>query len=256
MINLDNPLLRSIYKHALDCFPEEMCGVVINKADNIRFEPLENISNDKKHSFTLDPVEYAKLEPWVEVIFHSHINNFQFSKYDKRTPSYSDFVNQKKTAKPWGIVLTDGDSVSTPVYFPRIPSSNYLERPFLWYINDCYTLVQDYFEFELNIPSLIKYPDDFDWMKYEINGFKDFFLPYAKKLLEEEKIKPINDLNKLKNGDIIVINKHGVVNSHLGIFHNGEILHQDIISTLEPMSHYVYNISNIFRATMVGGNFT
>lgn len=221
---------------ALDVYPNEMCGFLL--ADE--FIPVHNVHDDPAHNFTLDPRQYARYAREIIAIVHSHTRDKKEHRlFDLRTPSYQDMIGQKRSNVPWLIVGTEGLSVSEPLQFPRVPNNHYLQREFLWFINDCYTLVQDWYQFELGI-ELRDYELIGDYS--DIRNIDDVFEPY------------INDygfvdieLDDIQRGDLILLDNGGFKNNHLGIFTGSGILHQDTLSAEVPMATFAGRMKRVLR---------
>jgi len=142
--------VEKIRVHTLRCYPEEMCGVLVDND----FFPIPNVAENKLMSFALDSEHLAVIASRCKIagIVHSHCRNIKHPEvFDTRTPSIADLAGQKQSKVPWLIVATEGETVTPPLTIPRTPSNYYIGRPFIWFINDCYTLVQDYYLFELGI---------------------------------------------------------------------------------------------------------
>ncbi len=232
IINIDE-----FKNYVLEQYPKETCGVIANNL----FVPLENISNAPEKSFKFKPEEYALYIDKTEAIVHSHsINANKPPKFDGRTPSLADRLNQKNSNKLWGIVSCEGENVTPFLYYPHISNTNYFGRQFIPYIDDCFTIIQDYIYFELQ-KEPPKYKIDYDWIN--VTNFNEVLLPF----LNYPGFIEVDDLNKTQNGDIIVVN-HRLGNvSHLGIIHNGQVIHQDVLSTIVPLSNFIGNIVKILR---------
>ena len=74
--------------HAIQCDPEESCGIVGVKDNLENYYPCKNISNEfKAESFVLDPLDWADVEDSVDQIVgivHSHPQDvLEFSESDK-----------------------------------------------------------------------------------------------------------------------------------------------------------------------------
>lgn len=225
-------LLEKINELAIARYPMEMCGVIIDGD----FIELENVAMDRLNSFCFDPLEYRKyLE--CDAIIHSHtIKEGQCYKLDIRTPSRADYIGQKRSGKPWYIIGTNGEHCLPPIRLPRIRSKEYLGRHFMWYINDCYTLVQDYYYHEYGI-ELLGHADEFDYNQIipEIDRGR----------IEETGFISRNHIGDIKNGELILISYRGGESNHLGIFHNDKIIHQDIISREEPFLRFYGRIDSV-----------
>jgi proteasome lid subunit RPN8/RPN11 len=233
-----NGLQRSaIQEHTLACYPNEMCGIVTWD----KFYPLENTSPTPTKHFKFNPIEYSKYVGEATAIIHSHCRKQETREFfDLRTPSLADLKGQMRSNKPWLIVGCDSEVVTPPIQFPRIPSNNYTNRTFMWYINDCYTLVQDYYQFELGI-ILPTHAFEFDWS--DINNLNHVF----DKHIANYRFIDLDSIFSLRNGDLLLLNRQGLEANHLGIYHNGEVLHQDHLSRFTPFTNYVGNINRILR---------
>lgn len=222
MIILSDKQKEQIYYHTLSCYPEEMCGILLEED----FIPIKNVSKTPLESFELNPEQYAPIacREKIKGIIHSHCRNPRNPEvFDTRTPSLADINGQKQTKVPWLIVASEGMTVTPPLELPRLQSNRYIGRQFIWFINDCYTLVQDYYKFELGI----ELPDhkaekDFKALRHFEGLFDGFIEAYG-----------FTDLTKgesLTNGDLFLVDNAGHRRNHLAIWHNGKVLHQDVVS--------------------------
>ena len=74
--------------HAIQCDPEESCGIIGVKNNEEKYYPCKNISNEfKAESFVINPLDWAEVEDSVEQIVgivHSHPQDvLEFSDSDK-----------------------------------------------------------------------------------------------------------------------------------------------------------------------------
>jgi cell wall-associated NlpC family hydrolase len=137
-------------------------------------------------------------------------------------------------------VGTEGEVVTEPLQFPRIPNANYINRPFIWYVNDCYNLVEDYYRFTLGI-TLPEKDITFDWSNVQnLSGAFD-------KYISDYNFTDIYKVEDIRKGDLILIDRNGMAASHLGIYEDGYILHQDSLSRRQPLSNFIGNIRRILR---------
>ncbi len=222
MITLSEKQKEQIKVHTLACYPEEMCGVLTEEA----FIPIRNVAENPLKSFALEPESFAVLllRSNVKAIVHSHCRNIRVPEiFDTRTPSLADLAGQKETKIPWLIVATEGLTVTPPLELPREPSRSYVGRQFIWFMNDCYTLIQDYYHFELNIdlPNH-KANKDFKDLRNSEGLFDDFIEEYGFTDLRKEEV--------VQNGDIFLVDNAGQRRNHLAVYHNGNLLHQDRLS--------------------------
>jgi proteasome lid subunit RPN8/RPN11 len=227
---------QKIKDAALAAYPLEMCGICT--ADD--FIELDNMSIEPERSFSFDPVQYAKWVDQVICIVHSHNKKIDEPEvFDLRTPSKKDRLNQRQSNKPWLIVGCEGYEVSEPIEIPRTRSRDYVGRHFMWFVNDCYTLVQDYYYFEKNI-SLMDHADDFDWTKPD--AFSGIFEPY----IQQAGFVSI-DHDAIENGDLVVLSSMQMMNNHLGIYDNGDILHQEGVSLRVPYTAFRGRVNRVLR---------
>jgi len=237
MIILNEVQKQKIKYESLKCHPNEMCGVLIEED----FIPLANVSTNPEDSFKFASSSLIPYTGKIKAIVHSHCRNIKYPEIlDTRTPSVADLQNQKKTGVPWLIITTEGFTVSEPLEFPRIPNNNYIGRPFIWFVNDCYSIVQDWYKFELGIDlpdhkALIDYKD--------LTHSSNLFLEH----LEEYKFTKLVQIQDIQEGDILILNFKGRMGNHLGIYTNGEVLHQDMLSVRVPFSNMVDKIDRILR---------
>ena len=235
-ISLNKKQKKAIEKHTLACYPEEMCGFLT--ADN--FIPVENTAEDKEHSFKIDAIEFAKHNADIIAIVHSHTRPLkQAELFDLRAPSYQDYLNQKQTNLPWLIVGCESITVTDPIQFPRIKSNEFTDRRFQWFLNDCYNLVQDYFFYErgIELPDAIIEHDYLD-IRHKNYLFDNYFEQYG-----FEEIK----LDDIKEGDLIIIDQGGYKANHLGIYTQGKILHQAMVSSIVPFETFLGRIYKVLR---------
>lgn len=235
-IKLNSRQKRAIEKHTLKCYPEEMCGFLT--ANN--FIPIPNTAEDREKSFKIDAVEFAKHHDEIIAIVHSHTRPLkQTELFDLRAPSFQDYINQKLTNRPWLIVGCESLTVTDPIQFPRIPSKEYLNRRFQWFLTDCYNLVQDYYLFELGIelPEAIIEHDYLD-IRHKSYLFDNYFLDY--KFIEVT-------LDKIQENDVLVIDHGGYKANHLGIYTQGKVLHQGMVSAIVPFETFLGRINKVLR---------
>ena len=233
MINLNPLQLNKIKTECLLRYPEEMVGALTQDD----FFPYPNISENKESSFLLSLEDTFSILRNKEIIAlaHSHTLKGKESRFDLRTPSYSDITGQKKSGIPWLIFGTEGINITSPIELPRIKNPNYVGREFIWFINDCYTLVQDYLYFEQGIETMDSLPPpDFKRLPC-MSGIFD-------SRLEEYGFKSKQVKFPLKEGDICIVDNVGYKKNHLAIFHQGKFLHQNIISSYVPFETFLGHI--------------
>lgn len=232
-------------------YPEEAVGYFKNG----EFFPIDNIASGG----------YSKDDAWIECednhivkqyecvfdgailikkpdcIIHSHTYDSDMVN-DPRIPSITDMENQRLTAIEWALVATDGKICSDPVYwgnpYHRPPIK---DREFIFNIQDCLSLVQDwYYEtFKILLPD---HPRSADWDSkghsymddlYKVWGFSDI---------------PINEI---RQGDILMMRFLSRTTNHVAIvLDNSHLLHHAVgqVPLEEPIHKYLGNKNRIVRA--------
>lgn len=217
--------LEKIEKAALASFPHEMVGVLTEK---MGFIQLQNLASSSTHRFEIDILEYRKLDRVYKVtgLVHSHTRqkNVDYgpaAELDSRTPSHLDVKSQKSLGIPFYIVATDGEFVMEPICYPRDKNTPLYGRPFIFYINDCYTLVADYYYQNYGI-ELMEHAPEFDWWN---DGKGGVTTPFYTQYLEEAGFYKIDEY-ELEVGDIIIMGMGKQDGNHLGVFvEDYKILH-------------------------------
>lgn len=225
-----------ITTHALSAYPNECCGFLTDSS----FIALANIAENPGNSFKVSAVDYVRYRDNITAVVHTHIPPRRVVAFDVRTPSYDDIVGQRESGLPWLIFACDGSGISDPLQLPRVPNRDYLNRPFIWYINDCYSIVQDYYRFELDI-ILPDHTANADYT--DVSQMHDLFAEH----IQSYGFKCYDTLDGLKNGDLLLLDNGGFKRNHLGIVHNGQVLHQSMLSQLQPFSDFVGRINQVLK---------
>lgn len=235
-IVLQEDTLQSIKEHLLANWPNEAGGFVLEGGE---FVPCENIHDSPAEHFKFSAIDFATYYEKAAILIHSHcFNKRKVMLQDPRTPSYKDFVSQKRTKIPWLIFATDGTDVSDPVQLPRIAHNNYTERQFMWFVNDCYTIVQDWYLHERSIAL----PDYVEKDVTEVTQLREIFLD----ALVKANFVEIN-LQDITDGDLLLMDNQGLCESHLGIFANGKVLHQSDLSECVSFENFGNRVKRVYR---------
>ncbi len=180
----------------------EICGILSNN----NLFPCKNISNNPAHHFVLSPTDYLKVsyKEKIDGIYHSHPQNPEFSELDK-----INLYNQKLK----GIMYCKDDD-SFHYFLPESYNNKYVGREFKIGVNDCLTLVSDYYKNELNI-ILPKIEREDDWYKKNPNLLNESLPPNFKKI----------SLEKAEKGNVIVFDmlQNGMPH-HFGVYLGNDIL--------------------------------
>ncbi len=129
----------AIQTHAAECFPAECCGLIVSDA----YVPCRNIS---KHAdqFEIHHKDLAKAEDLGEIqaYVHSHPNA-------SARASELDLLQIELHQKPW--VICAYPDIEFQVYEPCGYKAPLIGRNYIHGIQDCYSIVRDFYERELGI---------------------------------------------------------------------------------------------------------
>ena len=147
----------------------EICGLILRDGSIVS---CPNVHPDPINHFQIATTEYAKYEPLVKGIYHSHVNdvpNFTAPDVDLVYSLNQPLILYSLTRNHFRIADLSGEQ-------PLI------DREFVYGINDCYSLVKDYYQQKLSIKhgSYHRSGDTADWDKtewdwidrqFEVEGF-------------------------------------------------------------------------------------
>ncbi|TWV81505.1 C40 family peptidase [Moraxella sp. VT-16-12] len=146
-MKLTKQLKSAIITHAKAVYPSECCGLVINGT----YHPCNNIAPNPVDTFEIDPVQFIELSALgdIQAIVHSHPNG-------NAEPSEVDKVQMGLHGVDW-LICAYGVHADGQEYFdikchkPTIYTTPLLGREYHHGTQDCYGIVQDYYDRELNI---------------------------------------------------------------------------------------------------------
>ncbi|WP_278976754.1 C40 family peptidase [Oligella urethralis] len=155
-------LKKAIEAHAIAEYPRECCGLIIADGNKQKYIPCRNVA-ENDHDFKLHPEDYANAEEQGQVlaVVHSHIDR-------NPLPTEADKVGCEASGLPWHIVAVHDGEINSWHYFePTGYQAPLVGREFHHGVLDCYTLIRDFYQRELNIviPDFER-PDDW-WNKPE-----------------------------------------------------------------------------------------
>jgi proteasome lid subunit RPN8/RPN11 len=188
-----------IVKDLLSVYPEEGCGLLINKKGKLVWKFCTNIADDPEEDFVIDPKEYieASLVGTIHSIIHSHVDSScEPSSGDKKASCFLQI--------PYTIYsLRDEEKYTfTP---PKI-NNPLLGRDYEFGSQDCYSLVRDYYKenFNLILPKTV-FQDN--WWDEGLNYFDDLFDAFGFEEVDTPKI-----------GDGIIFKVFSHVPNHCGVY--------------------------------------
>jgi proteasome lid subunit RPN8/RPN11 len=152
MVEFDRDLRTAVIKHGQEAWPEETCGYVIKTGKKSTIFQCKNISPKPTESFLISLSDLKTARSLGEIIgtWHTH-------PHSSKEPSLADiaFCESSKLncyimsirKRDDGEFVIDGPSVTTP----QGREVDYLKRPYITGIFDCYGLVRDYYRREYGI---------------------------------------------------------------------------------------------------------
>lgn len=190
----------------------ESCGLVIYTGFSYKVYPAENAAKNKQDFFIISPLDYLMASSFGLVVacYHSHIGeNIDFSIFDK--------INCKNHGisfilyhQPSGLfkIISNKDILNYNEY-----------KEFSLGVNDCYTLVKDYYKQEKNI----ELPPIFRQEGWENEWPPEIF----EKFYSETGFLKIDDLKEARKDDIICFDYFNLKKpSHFAVYlENNYIFH-------------------------------
>ena len=138
-MELTETIKAAILAHTTECFPAESCGLIV---DN-NYVPCRNIS---KHAdqFEIHHEDLAAAEDMGEIqaYVHSHPNA-------SARASEIDLLQIELHQKPW--IICAYPDVEFQVYEPSGYKAPLVGRNYIHGVQDCYSIVRDFYERELGV---------------------------------------------------------------------------------------------------------
>ena len=201
---------KEIIEHFLDVYPEEGCGLLLNKRGKLAWVPCETTAEDKRNDFEMSSKDYIKasLSGDIHSIVHSHPDfSAELSESDIKM---SDFLQIP-------FIVFSVPDLEKVEYYPKRLRSPLLGREYKFGVSDCYSLARDYYyeEHKISLPSI---PFEDDWWEKGINYFDDLFEAFGFVEVSEPSV-----------GDLIIFKVRSNVPNHCGIYlGEGLFLHHAI----------------------------
>lgn len=226
---LTDQIKESIKEHTFKEQPKECCGLIVQKDENCTSFPCKNDSNEP-NKFRVNCSDYLKCSFCgdIKALYHSHFNSPDFSLYDKQQAK----INNLK------YILYFVPDNKFNIFDPLIDNlSNYIGRKYQIGVQDCFTLVRDYYKKELN-KEIFNYERDENWKNIS---------PLIDLCYKKEGFKEVNDLKK---HDIILFKFRRDFSEHCAVYLGDNLmLHQPVngLSKIEPIDRYKRYINHIIR---------
>ena len=140
---------KFVKEESLKNLSKESCGLLLKRGSTVVPIPCDNISPNPEVHFIISPLDVMEQSKTGKLVgfYHSHVmpENLKLSKYDR-------LVSEKLKLDSLIYSIENDDFL----YFsPSKHNPEYIGRPFIIGLYDCFTLAQDYYRYTLNI----KIPD-------------------------------------------------------------------------------------------------
>jgi len=199
--------ISAILAHAEAVFPDECCGLVIQKGRVEKYISCENRAASPDEQFEIAPEDYAGAEDQgtVVAVVHSHPGDGATTQ-----PSELDMLMCDATEIPWVIVSWPEGDIRTVMPRGERPLTG---RQFVLGHADCWSLLMDYFRTEHGI-ALPNYSVERHWWEQGENlymdnwhdcGFREFDGPP-------------------QPGDVVIMQVQSPVPNHAGVLLKGNML--------------------------------
>lgn len=148
----DREIVETIKRAAMGEYPNEACGVIVQRGKKCWAVPCENVNTeDRTRYFDLSPIDYSRAADTGQIIgiWHTHTHG-------SSEPSDADRAQCEVHGLPWYVlgVMKEGDEFVFDQVKTIAPSGfemPYVGRPYVPGIFDCWTLVLDYYQREFGI---------------------------------------------------------------------------------------------------------
>ncbi len=216
----------SLAEHAEGTYPRECCGLVVRLAGDagaIVYAPCANISPDDsgQDQFVISPEDWAQAEDRGEIlaVCHSHPN-------ESANPSQADLVMCERSGLPWIIVGWPSGVVRSCE--PTGYQAPLVGREFFHGVLDCYTLVRDYYQRELDI-ELPDFEREDAWWDKGQNLYRDNFA--AAGFVEVNEAEP-------RQHDALLMQVRSDVENHAAVYLGDQVILHHLYSRLSERTVY------------------
>jgi len=192
---------------------QEVCGFIKAIGSELVIIECENAAEDRVNNFEFS-IEDSILAQDKDVVgvFHSHTD----CQRSLSTFSQSDIDAAEEFQKPLYLyVLKTKEWLN---YTPNGYNRDLIGRQFIRGVNDCYSILRDYYrqDLKINLNDYIRDDDIFD-------GKNDFIMKHA----EDAGFRVLEGRSVIKKNDVLVFKHFGPYPRHLGVFvGNSRFLHQ------------------------------
>lgn len=238
-LELSSSVVDTMRRCAIDRFPNEMCGLIVNG----EWVEAENIAEDKKVTWLIDQDFQSSFNPDdIQGVVHSHCKPHIIN------PTKTDMQFQMEDGNPWGIIYTDGTWGSKPLWWGDFRLDEPLVgRTFVHGVTDCYSAIRSW-RWQKRGHYIPEFPRNTDWWK----NAKDEGSMYAKGAVQ---LAYRIDRSDVEPGDAALFQFLEKIPHHAAIIaDNGQMYHhiQDQLSGHSPLGNYQQFATSWWRFKSVG----
>ena len=216
-----NEIIEQVIAHTNETQPNECCGLVVKRDGKLEYVRCDNISGNPSNQFVIAPEQYAEIEDTGEIVMiaHSHC-------YIPPVPSAADKVGIENSGLPWLIVNypVGNHTITEPSGFKH----PLVGRQFVKGVLDCYELVKDYYDQELNIdlPSYVR-PEV--WWEEGRSILLENFAAFGFREIDQSELQP---------NDCILMQVGSTVPNHVAVYVGDDKILHHVLNRLS--GHDVY----------------
>lgn len=143
-IKISKALRAAFEAAAAAAYPAEACGLVVAVGRSLTYHACRNAAVQAQDRFSIDPDDWVAAEESgrVVAVFHTHPDA-------SAHPSLHDRISCQKSGLPW-LIMAWPDGTLLQIQ-PDAVAAPLVGREFAIGVQDCYTLIQDYYQRELSI---------------------------------------------------------------------------------------------------------
>ena len=222
---LPDDIILQVKEHALREAPRESCGVILVKKGKRKYFECTNISKETD-SFIIDPAQYTKLslQGDVEYIVHSHTTGSE--------PSFHDLQACNALKVPYLIYYIELDTYKV---YCHEGYSKLIGRDYVYGKQDCFEAFRDWF-----LTHGVIMPARKNWLDNDQETNYNY--------MENEVLDwPVEQVNNLKYGDILLLSVSSKKPNHLAIYLDNDIIFHHAVNRLSCRENmYPYWAENIY----------
>lgn len=226
---LEAAVISELQSHALEAYPAECCGIVINERGVQKYIKCTNTALKPLETFKISAEERTTIEDLGDVIAICHSHPDWVS-----DPSPADIAACEASEVTWAIVSVNEGVVSEPRYVsPKGILFPLVGREFFHGVLDCYSLVKDYYLREHGI-ELLDFEREDKWWDNGQNLYIDNF--------KKTGFRELHVDEQIAESDVILMAIRSKVANHAGIYIDKKELKEAprLFKVPNAMLHHLY----------------